>query len=151
MTRGNRTAVGNLSILLFANAALPNIAPLQPSDQQVDDYAVATIHTADDSIINLSCSWTLHAGRDAQIELTFYGAGGGASLHNVNGSFFDFTAERFNGTETEMLTSDADTQRHWGGLATLEWIEHLAEEREFDPHVERLITVARIIDRIYGR
>jgi predicted dehydrogenase len=127
-------------------------APLQPGDQQVEDYAVAMIRTADDTIINLSCSWNLHAGRDADIGLTFYGAGGGASLRNVDGSFFKFTGERFNTTETETLIAAAEhRQWDWGGLATLDWVNDLASEREFDPNVERLITVAETIDRIYGR
>ena len=124
---------------------------LPKNSQEVEDYAVATIETADDTVINLSCSWNLHAGRDANIELTFYGTGGGASVHNVNGSFYDFVAERFNRTETETLNSEVDSQWQWGGLATLEWVKRLAVSNEFDPKVERLVTVAELIDEIYGR
>jgi predicted dehydrogenase len=119
--------------------------------QQVEDYATAKIDTVDDTVINLSCSWNLHAGRDANIELTFYGAGGGASLRNVAGSFYDFVAERFNGTETETLNTTADAHWRWGGLATLEWVKQLAGGGAFDPQVERLIDVAEAIDQIYGR
>jgi len=124
---------------------------LPKNSQEVEDYAVATIETADDTVINLSCSWNLHAGRDANIELTFYGTGGGASVHNVNGSFYDFVAERFNRTETETLNSEVDSQWQWGGLATLEWVKRLAVSNEFDRKVERLVTVAALIDEIYGR
>ena len=119
--------------------------------QQVEDYAVAKIDTADETTINLSCSWNLHAGRDANIELTFYGTGGGASLRNVDGSFYDFVAERFHGTETETLSTTADSHWQWGGLATLEWVKQLAKDGAFDPKVERLVAVAEVIDQIYGR
>lgn len=124
---------------------------LAKPSQQVEDYAVAKIDTTDNTVINLSCSWNLHAGREAKIELTFYGTGGGASLRNVNGSFYDFVAERFNGTETETLNTTADSHWQWGGLATLEWVKQLANSSAFDPQVERLINVAEVIDQIYGR
>ncbi|HET9478823.1 MAG TPA: hypothetical protein VFO72_05740, partial [Pyrinomonadaceae bacterium] len=118
---------------------------------QVEDYATATIETAGNTVIDLSCSWNLHAGRPADIEITFYGTGGGASLQNIDGSFFDFVAKRFNGTETETLNTPADSQWRWGGLATLEWVKKLAANERFDPSIERLMTVAEIIDAIYGR
>jgi hypothetical protein len=119
--------------------------------RQVEDYATARIETVDQAAIDLSCSWNLHAGRAAEIEITFYGTGGGASLHNVAGSFFEFVAERFNGTEKETLCSPADAQWSWGGLATLQWVRKLAANESFDPAIERLITVSEIIDDIYGR
>lgn len=119
--------------------------------RQVEDYATARIETVDNAAIDLSCSWNLHAGRAAEIGVTFYGTGGGASLHNVDGSFFDFVAERFNGTEKETLCSPADVQWKWGGLATIEWVRKLAANELFDPAVERLISVSEIIDDIYGR
>lgn len=121
------------------------------NSQQVEDYGVATIETADDTVINVSCSWNLHAGREADIAITFYGTEGGASLHNVNGSFYDFVAERFHGTETETLNAPADSQWQWGGLATLEWARRLATDESFDPSIERLGPVAEIIDSIYRR
>ncbi|HKS09999.1 MAG TPA: Gfo/Idh/MocA family oxidoreductase [Pyrinomonadaceae bacterium] len=118
--------------------------------RQVEDFATARIETVDHTTIDLSCSWNLHAGRAAEIEITFYGTGGGASLRNVDGSFFDFVAERFNGTEKETLCSTADSQWQWGGLATTEWARKLAAKELFDPAIERLITVSQIIDHIYG-
>ena len=124
---------------------------LAKGSEHVEDYGVAQIDTVDQTTINLSCSWRLHAGREANIELTFYGTGGGASLRNVDGSFYDFVAERFNGTETETLNTTADSQWQWGGLATLEWIKQLTDSNAFDPKVERLIAVAEVIDQIYGR
>lgn len=124
---------------------------LPKGSEEVEDYGVATIETADGTVINLGCSWNLHAGREAKIEITFYGDGGGASVHNVNGSFYDFVAERFHHTETETLQAPADSQWEWGGIATLEWVKQLSAKASFDPKVERLIAVVEVIDRIYGR
>lgn len=118
--------------------------------RQVEDYATARIETVANAAVNLNCSWNLHAGRAAEIEITFYGTGGGASMHNVDGSFFDFVAERFNATEKETLHSPADAKWKWGGWATLEWVQKLAANELYDPAVERLITVSEIIDNIYG-
>lgn len=131
---------------LFANGGI-----LRKDSRQVEDYGVVTIETADDTVINLACSWNLHAGRDANIEITFYGTEGGASLHNVNGSFYDFVAQRFHRTETERLETPAESQAQWAGLATLAWVNQLAAEQSFDPNIERLSTVAEVIDQIYGR
>ena len=119
--------------------------------RQAEDYATAHIETVDSAAINLSCSWNLHAGRAAEIDVTFYGTGGGASLRNVDGSFYDFLAERFHGTEKETLRSPEDAQWKWGGLATLDWVTKLASNEGFDSTSERLITISEIIDRIYGR
>ena len=123
---------------------------LSKASQVIEDYGVATIEIASGVVINLSCSWNVHAGRDANIEITFYGTGGGASLRNVNGSFFDFVAERFNGTETETLQTPGDSGWQWGGLATVAWTRQLAVHNAFDPAVERVTTVAEVIDHIYG-
>src|SRR5687767_3060130 len=46
---------------------------LKKGSQQVEDYGVATIETVDDTIINLSCCWNLNVGREANIEIAFYG------------------------------------------------------------------------------
>jgi hypothetical protein len=96
----------------------------------------------------LACSWRLQAGRQAVIEATFYGEHGGASLRNVDGSFYDFEAHHLRGTTSELLVSPPDD---WGGRAAAAWAERLAQDRGFDPEAERLVDVARTIDRIYGR
>ncbi|HYF56982.1 MAG TPA: gfo/Idh/MocA family oxidoreductase, partial [Salinarimonas sp.] len=72
----------------------------------------------------------------------------GASLTNVNGSFYDFTAERLRGTARETLTLPPDA---WGGRAAVDWARRLAWGEGFDPEAERLVTVAEVLDRIYGR
>ncbi len=127
---------------LFANGRLRG-------SEEVEDYGVATIETKDGAVINLSCCWNLSIGRDADIEIAFYGTRGGAKLRNVDGSFYDFVAERFTGTKTETLSSPEDAAWQWGALATIEWIKKLSVDRRFDPEAERFVLLAEVVDRIY--
>ena len=113
----------------------------------VEDYAVAQLTLANGLIARLACSWRLQAGQEAVIEASFYGDGGGAALRNVGGSFYDFEARRFSGTQNELLVSPPDD---WGGRAAAAWAEQLARGPSFDPAAERLVDVAKVIDRIYG-
>ncbi len=124
---------------------------LQKGAQQVEDYAVATIETAHHTVVNLSCCWNLSIGREAEISVAFYGTHGGAALRNVGGSFYDFVAERFNRTETETVSRAEDSNWQWGGVATLDWVNRVAAEEGFDPDNERFVTVAEVVDKIYGR
>ncbi len=117
---------------LFSNGAL-----LPRSSRKTEDYGVATIETSVDTVINLSCSWNLNVGCDADIQVAFYGTKGGAALRNVAGSFYDFTAQRFDRTQTETLTKPEDSKWQWGGLATIEWVKRLAADERFDPHADR--------------
>jgi hypothetical protein len=39
----------------------------------------------------------------------------------------------------------------WGGRAAADWARRLAQGARFDPQAERLVDVARVLDRIYGR
>jgi predicted dehydrogenase len=135
--------VGSVSGKLFAGGA-----PLKDSASQVEDYAVATMELETGALVQLACSWKLQAGRDAMISATFYGTQGGVSLRNVNGSFYDFTAERYWGTSRETITTPPD---EWGGRAAADWASRLAAGERFDPAAEELVTVARVLDRIYGR
>jgi predicted dehydrogenase len=135
--------VGFVSGKLFAGGA-----PLKDSASQVEDYAVATVELETGALVQLACSWKLQAGRDAMISATFYGTQGGVSLRNVNGSFYDFTAERYWGTSRETITTPPD---EWGGRAAADWASRLAAGERFDPAAEELVTVARVLDRIYGR
>lgn len=116
---------------------------------KVEDYASVSLVTHNNVIINLQCSWHISAGRDAVIETTFYGNQGGAAFKNVAGSFYDFTAERYRGTQKEVLVSPPD---EWSGRAGVVWAEALAEGKGYDPETaEEFIKTATIIDRIYGR
>lgn len=123
-------------------------APLKDPARQVEDYAIARLDLENGTSVQLACSWNLPAGRDAVIAASFYGTDGGAAMHNMNGSFFDFVAERYRGTSRETLTSPPD---EWGGRAAVDWARRLASGERFDPAAERLVRVAAAIDRIYGR
>ena len=98
--------------------------------------------------VSLTCSWRLPAGRDAVISAAFYGTQGGLALHNVAGSFYDFTTERFCGTTRQTLHEPPDD---WGGRAAVAWARQLATRPQFDPDVAHVVTVAEVLDAIYGR
>ena len=112
----------------------------------VEDFALATIDLGA-TVASLACSWDLPAGRDAVIEIRAFGARGGAAVRNVNGSFYDFIAERYRGTSAEVLVSPPDA---WGGRALLAWIERLRESPRFDPEARRIVDVAAVLDAIYA-
>lgn len=114
----------------------------------VEDYAVAQLELAGGASLRLACSWRLPAGREAVISASFYGSGGGASLANVDGSFYDFTAALHRGTAAEILAAPPDA---WGGRAAADWARRLGAGERFDPAAERLVAVAEVLDRIYGR
>jgi predicted dehydrogenase len=121
---------------------------LGPDTEEIEDYAAASLRLESGTSIRLSCSWNLHAGRDAVISAAFFGTEGSARLRNVGGSFFDFTAERCRGTAAEVLTSPPDD---WGPRAACDWVRRLSYDASFDPSARSFLESARIIDRIYGR
>ncbi|WP_338661515.1 Gfo/Idh/MocA family oxidoreductase [Pararoseomonas sp. SCSIO 73927] len=135
--------VTSVSGALFAGGE-----PLAGRTDRVEDYAVATIGLETGAVLRLACSWNLSAGQDAVIAAEFHGTGGGAALRNVNGSFYDFTAERFRGTARDTLAGPPD---EWGGRAAADWAGRLAAGEGFDPAAEGLVTVAEVLDGIYGR
>jgi predicted dehydrogenase len=136
-------AVQGVTSKLFAGGE-----PLGGRTDRVEDYAVATLELETGAAVQLACSWRLQAGCDAMISASFYGTDGGARLANVNGSFYDFAAERFRGTARETLATPPDA---WGGRGAADWAARLAAGERFDPQAERLVDVARALDRIYGR
>jgi predicted dehydrogenase len=118
------------------------------STDVVEDYALAQLDLQSGAAVRLACSWNLPAGCDAIIQASFFGTAGGAALRNVDGSFYDFIAERYHGTSRERLASPPD---EWGGRAAVDWARRLSEGAGFDPSAERLIEVAVLIDTIYDR
>lgn len=136
-------AVGDVSGRLYAKGQ-----PITDPAREVEDYAVATIDLAGGTTVRLACSWHLSAGQDAVIEAAFYGTKGGAAFRNVNGSFYDFTAQLFHGTSRQLLAEPPDA---WGGRAATLWAQRLANGKRFDADVERLVDVAAALDAIYGR
>ncbi|WP_117192048.1 Gfo/Idh/MocA family protein [Rhizobium terrae] len=119
-----------------------------PISDQVEDYGLASLTLKNGTVVRLACSWRLQAGCDAVIEASFFGTNGGASMRNVNGSFYDFTADRLSGTCRERLVDPPD---EWGGRAALAWARQLAKDGGFDPACEKLADAADIIDEIYSR
>jgi predicted dehydrogenase len=132
-----------VSSALFANGRR-----LEPPLSTVEDYAVAELELQSGAVVRLACSWNLPAGRDAVIEAAFHGTRGGAALRNVNGSFYDFVAERYDGTRSSELAAPPDA---WGGRAGVAWARRLAADPRFDPDIERVADVAAVLDSIYGR
>jgi predicted dehydrogenase len=122
--------------------------PLTDPSCECEDYAVATISTADGTVVRLACSWRLSAGREAVIAAEFFGTEGAAALRNLGGSFYDLQGYRMKGTWQDSLT---DPEKDWGGRAAADWARRLAGGERFDPESDRLVDVARLIDRIYGR
>lgn len=135
--------VTNVTSRLYAQGR-----PLTPVDNAVEDYAVAQIDLANGAVIRLTCSWNLPAGCDCVIEAHFHGDKAGAAMRNVNGSFYDFAAERNVGTQRTMLASPPDA---WGGRAVVDWARRLAGGAGYSNSIEAALQVASVIDRIYGR
>jgi predicted dehydrogenase len=113
---------------------------------RVEDYATATLELDNGAVVRLACSWRLHAGCDAFISVEFYGTEGGATLRNMNGSFYDFVAEHNRGTQRRALTMPPDA---WGGRAAADWAQRLASGQGFDATAEQLVIVAEVLDRVY--
>jgi predicted dehydrogenase len=114
----------------------------------VEDYATVQLDFAGGASVRVACSWNLPAGCDAVIEASFYGTKGGATLRNVDGSFYDFRADRLRGTSRETLSTPPD---QWGGRAAVDWAARLGAGQGFDVQSEKLVTLAAVLDQIYGR
>lgn len=121
---------------------------LTPISGEIEEFAQADIDLAGGGVARLTCSWHCSCGQDAVIEASFYGTEGTASFRNVDGSFYDFTAELRRGAQTQVLVEPPD---RWGGRAALDFIARLAQSPRYDIRIEDVIDVAQTIDRIYGR
>jgi predicted dehydrogenase len=121
---------------------------LPAGSHAVEDYAVAQIDLAGGAFVRMACSWNLPFGRDAAIEAHFHGTQGGAAMTNVDGSFYDFAAARFLGTQRFPLAEPPDA---WGGRAIVDWARRLGAGARYDRSIETIVQVATVLDRIYGR
>lgn len=136
--------VRNVSSSIFSAGERLNDDPAQ-----VEDYAVVSLVLDNGHVIRLACSWNISAGRDAVIESCFYGTKGGVCFRNIDGSFYDFVAERFRGTARETIAAPPDD---WGGRAAVAFARKLRYEgREFDVAADNLVHVAAVLDAAYGR
>src|SRR5690606_7322854 len=109
---------------------------------RVEDYASVQWQTAEGASVRMACSWRLPAGCDAVIGAAFHGTGGGAALRNINGSFYDFQVERYDGTAATVLASPPDA---WGGRALVDWAARLASDGRYDPSADHLLEVAQVV------
>jgi predicted dehydrogenase len=114
--------------------------------RRIEDYAAASLELASGAVAQLACSWKAHAGTDAVIDFAFYGTKGGARLRNVNGSFFDFVAERFRSTSAQTLSEPPES---WGGRAAVAWLGRLSRSNRYTPDASEFANVAAVLDRIY--
>ncbi len=135
-------AVERIDSRLFAEGR-----PITASGDMIEDYAVVTLDLAGGGTVRIACSWNLSAGQDAMISATFYGTRGGAAARNVGGSFYDFVAERYRGTQRQVLVEPPD---RWGGRAAVDWAARLARGSGFDPAASEFVQVAQVLDGIYG-
>lgn len=118
---------------------------LPPGAQAVEDYAVATLTTANGAVIRIASSWNLNAGVDAVIAAEFHGATGGAALRNVDGSFHNLAAEHRHGSSRHALAAPPDA---WAGRAAADWAQRLAAGERFSAEAEQITRVAEVLDRI---
>lgn len=116
------------------------------TESQTEDYVASQFVLNDEMTVQLSCSWNLPAGKDAIIESHFYGDQGAVSFRNVDGSFYDFMAEKYSGTTTQILVDPPDD---WQGRAAVKWTERLVEGNRFNPDAEEYVKVAGVLDQIY--
>ena len=130
-------------LLALADEVRPDVVHLNGYAHGALCWDVPTLVAAHSCVL----SWHLHAGRDARIEASFHGDGGGVALANVEGSFYDLRAERYRTTQSETL---AEPPNDWGGRAAVAWAKRLAEGGRFDAETERVVTVAETLDAIYG-
>jgi len=134
--------VTNVTSRLYAAGRL-----LSKPVEVVEDFAVAQFTLSQEIVARLACSWRLHAGQDAVLEMSIYGTEGGLSLTNVNGSFYDFTVQWFRGTTRQTVSSPPDA---WGQRAITAWAQRLALDLSYDPQAGHLLDVAEVIEAIYA-
>lgn len=122
--------------------------PLPPGADACEDYALLQLDLAGGTTVRLACSWDFHAGRDAVIEAHFHGSRGSASMRNRDGSFHDFVAERCHGNQRTVLAEPPDA---WSGRAIVDWARRLGAGARYDPAIESIAAVAKVLDAAYAR
>ncbi len=101
-----------------ASVLLRDGRPLEDHGEAVEDFAMTQLRLDTGAEVRLTCSWFLPAGRDCVIELILYGTDGAAAIRNVEGSFYDFRAEHWRGTQSVVISEPPD---EWGGRAIADW------------------------------
>ena len=116
--------------------------------EAVEDFAEAQLVAGDNISIRIACSWKHAVGKDAAIHLKVNGTQGGLEFQNVNGSFYEFRADRYTQNNRITLSSGPD---NWEGKALCRWVEELKADDQFDPGCRELVENARLIDGIYSK
>ena len=144
------THLVDLALWLAGSARSPGFAVETARTLSLHGHAVEDQATAELALgelrARLACSWLTPAGRDCAFECTAWGSEGAVAVRNVGGSFYDFRAELWRGTETEVLVEPPD---EWGGRAIGAWAQRLRDDRGYDPAADELEQVAETIDSIY--
>jgi predicted dehydrogenase len=115
---------------------------------EVEDYAIGWLDLANGVHVRIACSWNLSAGTDAVIQAAFHGTQAGGAVRNVDGSFFDFTAELYTGRSSSTLVSPPDD---WSGRAAVEWVHKLAQSKGYRASSDHVLASARVLDRLYAQ
>jgi predicted dehydrogenase len=122
--------------------------PVRADGEEVEDFVWAQLRTDTDVVLRIACSWFLPAGRDCVIEASFLGTQEALAFFNVDGSFYDFMAERRSGTERTVLSAPPD---EWGGRMLRRWAERVTAGAGADPaEAAGLRATAGVIDAIYA-
>lgn len=126
---------------LFANGQ-----PVQGRAGELEDLAYAEFIQANGAILRLCCSWYAHIGQPALIRMEIAGTRGGASWHNLAGSFYDFDVHLFHGTQREQLGISRDD---WGTRALRAWLRQLQSSNRFDADAGNIVRSAALIEEVY--
>lgn len=147
----------DLALWLFDATAVAGIdgccyaggRPVTPDDPDVEDYATFRLHLDNGAVADIACSWHLPLGQDADIRMAAYGTRGGVAVTNVDGSFFDFRTELYDGRNRELLLSP-EAEGDWGPRALLDWTRRLRHSRRYDEQVTTAVSAAQAIDDLYA-
>lgn len=123
-----------------------NGKPVLSFGERVENFSEAQLKSSTGISIRMACSWKLSVGKDAEIYLKIFGTEGGASFHNVNGSFYDFQADIFSQNSTQTIVGPPDD---WGGRAIENWALQLGKNNKFNHDNYELIKGASLLEDIY--
>lgn len=140
--------LGQKNVVGVEGRAFRNGKRLVDTRGTTEDYVTARLLLGTGAEVSIACSWRLSVGHDALIEAVFYGTKGAVRLANVKGSPVDFVVERMVGKERQVLAKPPDP---WRGRSLVAWAQRLAAQRTYDPSVESIIEVARVMDAVYAR
>ena len=122
--------------------------PVTPGAGAVEDYGIAPLTIANGAI-RIACSWKLHAGQDAVSPHTCWAP---RRRHCIRQHRRVIHPLRHPTPARHCAASRSPaTMRSGANRAAAAWANRLARGDRFDPAAEHLVTVAEVLDRIYGR